>query len=73
MKTHFEGSCHCGEVRFRTTLDLAESIVCDCSICTMKGAIVVRVEAEDFELASPLDELGLYTFNKHIARHLEWS
>ena len=69
MKQNYEGRCHCGAVRFSTHLDLDEAIVCDCSICTRKGSIVVRVEEADFELTTPIDELSLYTFNKGIAKH----
>jgi hypothetical protein len=69
MKQTYEGSCHCGRVRFRAQLDLAECVVCDCSVCTKKGTIANRVDEVDFELLTPLDELQLYTFNKHIARH----
>ena len=69
MKQSYQGSCHCGSVRFSTELDLDEAIVCDCSICTRKGSIVVKVEEPDFELMTPLDDLSVYTFNKHIARH----
>ncbi len=69
VRQQFDGSCHCGSVRFTSTLDLADAIVCDCSICRKKGSIVVRVADEDFSLLSPLEELGLYTFNKHIAKH----
>lgn len=69
MKQRYDGSCHCRQIQFRATLDLAESIVCDCSICAMKGSIVNRVEDTDFELTSSVDELSLYTFNKHIAKH----
>lgn len=69
MKQNYEGACHCGSIRFKTRLNLDEAIVCDCSICTKKGSIVVRVEDTDFDLLSPLDELSLYTFNKHIAKH----
>lgn len=69
MKQDFEGSCHCGSVRFTAVLDLKDAIICDCSICRKKGSIVVRVSDDDFSLQSPLEELSLYTFNKHIARH----
>ena len=69
MKKNYEGACHCGKVCFRTALDLAESIVCDCSICVKKGSIVVRVKDADFDLSSSLVDLSLYTFNKNIARH----
>ena len=35
----------------------------------MKGSIINRIEESDFELATPLDELGVYQFNKNIAKH----
>jgi hypothetical protein len=69
MKQNYDGCCHCGRIRFKTSLDLEEAIVCDCSICTMKGSIVVRVEEADFDLLTPVGELSPYTFNKHIAKH----
>lgn len=69
MKQDYAGSCHCGSTQFRTCLDLNDAIVCDCSICTKKGSIVVRVDEADFELLSPIDKLIAYTFNKRIAKH----
>lgn len=32
----FEGSCHCGRVRFRVTGNLADTVDCNCSMCTKK-------------------------------------
>lgn len=69
MKQAYEGSCHCGKVRFRATLDLTECFVCDCSICRSKGSVINRIEEADFELQTPIEDLSLYTFNKHIAKH----
>ena len=69
MKQTYYGACHCQLIRFSVTLDPGEAIVCDCSVCKAKGAIVVRVDEDDFDLSTPLDELSLYTFNKHIAKH----
>jgi len=69
MKQQYAGSCHCGKVRFQTRLDLHDCMVCDCSICTKKGAIVVKVPEEDFELLTAVEDLQLYTFNKQIAKH----
>jgi hypothetical protein len=31
------GGCHCGQVRFECTTDLAMVTACNCSICTKKG------------------------------------
>lgn len=69
MKRDYEGRCHCGSVRFRARLDTGDAMVCDCSICTRKGSVFVRVAEDDFELLTPLEEMSLYTFNKHIAKH----
>ena len=69
MKHRYEGSCHCGEVKFRAILDLDKSIVCDCSICRKKGSIISRADDSGFELLTSLDELSVYTFNKNIAKH----
>jgi hypothetical protein len=69
MKQTYDGACHCGKIQFRATLDPAEGIVCDCSICAKKGSVIGRIEESNFELMSPLDELSVYQFNKNIARH----
>lgn len=69
MRETYEGACHCGDVEFRAELDLADCLVCDCSICAKKGSIIVRVADADFTPSTPLDRLSVYTFNKHIAKH----
>ncbi|MDR6303715.1 hypothetical protein GGQ85_001409 [Nitrobacter vulgaris] len=33
----YTGGCHCGQVRFECTTDLAMVTACNCSICTKKG------------------------------------
>ena len=65
----YAGSCHCGAVRFRANLDLGNSIVCDCSVCVKKGTIANRIADDDFELLTSLDDMGIYRFNKKIAKH----
>lgn len=69
MKQKFDGSCHCGKVRFEATLDPADAVVCDCSICRKKGVVIGRVSEADFRLLTPLEEMTLYQFNKRIAKH----
>lgn len=69
MKKSYEGSCHCGKVRFRAHVDLDDSIVCDCSICSKKGSIINRVGNAEFVLLTPIEDLSLYTFNTNIAKH----
>src|SRR5579871_2802305 len=64
-----EGGCHCGRVRFRVTGDLAQTTVCNCSICTKKGFLHLIVPPEQFELLSGEDALTTYRFGTGAASH----
>ena len=68
MRT-YDGSCHCGRVRFRVTGDLAETVDCNCSVCTKKGFLHLIVPPERFELLSGQDDLTTYQFNTKTAKH----
>ena len=68
MKT-YHGSCHCGVVRFEAELDLTAVGQCNCSICTKKGQLSIRVADEGFRLISGKDDLRLYQFNTEEAEH----
>ncbi len=67
-RTH-QGGCHCGAVRFEIRSDLARVTECNCSICTKKGVLLHRVNAEDFTLLTGADALGLYQFGTQRAKH----
>ena len=65
-----EGACHCGAVRF--TADVAEPLRgarCDCSICSIKGAVMVGTPLTGLEIVEGEDVLALYTFNTGVAKH----
>ena len=68
MQQTYQGSCHCGRVRFEVDADLDHVRVCDCSICRRRGALNHRVDPSCFRLLTPLDDLSLYTFHTHVAR-----
>jgi hypothetical protein len=68
MRT-YDGSCHCGRVRFRVTADLSRIVRCNCSICAKKGFLHVIVPPGQFELMSGADDLTVYTFNTGTAKH----
>jgi hypothetical protein len=65
----YDGSCHCGRVRFRVTAVLDKVVQCNSSICTKKGFLHLIVPLAQFELVSGADDLTLYTFNTGTAKH----
>ncbi|MFV1992361.1 MAG: GFA family protein [Acidiferrobacterales bacterium] len=68
MKT-YNGSCHCGSVTFELKTDAKKIIQCNCSVCTKKGALHLRVSTEEFELLTGKDALMLYQFGTRTASH----
>jgi hypothetical protein len=65
----YNGSCHCGAVRFSIEADLSLLTRCNCSICTKEGMLGTYVPKERFHLLKGQAELTLYQFNKKIAKH----
>jgi hypothetical protein len=65
----YDGSCHCGRVRFRVTTDLAYVSECNCSICTKKGYLHAIVPRPAFELIAGHDDITTYRFNTGVAQH----
>ena len=65
----FTGGCHCGQVRFECTSDLAMVTACNCSICTKKGLHFAFVAPKSFQLRAGEENLKEYLFNKHAIRH----
>jgi hypothetical protein len=63
------GSCHCGKIAYRLDAEPTEAIECNCSICRRKGAILAAVAPERFQLATPREDLAVYTFGRHVIRH----
>jgi hypothetical protein len=66
----FEGSCHCGAVKFTVDGDIpTEAIDCNCSHCRRKGFLWSFLPAEKFTLDQGEDSLTTYTFNTHKLKH----
>jgi hypothetical protein len=65
----FEGGCHCGRVRMRVTGELADTVDCNCSMCTKKGFLHLVVPREQFQLLAGQDDLTTYRFNTGVAQH----
>jgi hypothetical protein len=68
MNKTYQGSCHCGRVRFEVDADLDHVRVCDCSICRKRGALIHRVPPASFRLLTPLEDLSLYRWHTMVAK-----
>lgn len=69
MPAPYQGSCHCGAVRFRVEAEPAELTTCDCSLCVKKNAVMAAFHERDFTLLAGEDVLSLYQWNTKVARH----
>lgn len=65
----YEGSCHCGSVRFQVETDFPELTMCNCSICRRRNALMVKVHEDRFRLLAGAESLTEYQFHTRTARH----
>lgn len=68
----YEGSCHCGAIRFRFKgKPITGAMRCNCSICRRKNALMSRAyyPPADFELLSGADDLVVYRFEPNMVNH----
>lgn len=65
----YQGSCHCGRIRFEIEGTIAGAATCNCSICERKGAVMWFVPREQLKLLTPDADAATYTFNKHRIKH----
>lgn len=69
MAQTYQGSCHCGRVRFEVTADIDQVTDCNCSICNKKGFLHLIVAPSQFKLLQGEDALTVYRFNTGTAAH----
>jgi len=66
---HYQGSCHCGRIRFEVDGALNSAMSCNCSICQRKGSLMWFVPRGSLKLQTPDEDASTYTFNKHVIKH----
>jgi len=65
----YQGSCHCGRIRYEVEGELKSAMACNCSMCVRKGSLLWFVPREQFRLLTPEADAATYTFNKHVIKH----
>jgi hypothetical protein len=69
--TEYQGSCHCGNVKYTVSLDLEKPVLaCNCSICGRTGTLLTFVPETQFKLLAGEDALTDYQFGKKHIHHL---
>jgi len=57
MKKTYNGSCHCGKIRFDVDMNFDHVRACDCTVCKKRGALNHRVEEKDIQIFTELQHL----------------
>ena len=65
----FEGSCHCGAVRFRVDSVILELTTCDCSLCIKRNAVMAKIPEQALTVVKGEELLTLYQWNTRRAKH----
>ena len=69
-ETTYQGSCHCGAVKFTVTMAPPEKgYACNCSICRRAGWLLAFVPGGAFALTAGKDALTDYQFSKKHLHH----
>ncbi|OOE77111.1 aldehyde-activating protein [Salinivibrio sp. ML198] len=63
--------CHCGAVVLALALPngIENPRRCDCSMCRRRGAIVGSVKLAQLRVVAGREQLSVYSFNTHTAKH----
>src|SRR6187401_471083 len=71
MEKSYQGSCHCGAVRYSVNMNPPEKVFAgNCSMCKRAGWLLAFVPKAAFTLAAGEESLRDYQFGKMRAHHL---
>lgn len=65
----YTGSCHCGSVKFSIDADAHELTTCNCSLCSRKNALMIKVSEDKLRILEGEEFLTLYEWNTGRAKH----
>lgn len=65
----YQGSCHCGRVKFEAEGEITSAMSCNCSMCQRKGILMWFVPRSALRLLTPDENASTYLFNKHKIKH----
>ena len=49
----YNGSCHCGQIKFQVEGEIKQLMSCNCSICSRKGSLLWFAPREKFRSGKP--------------------
>lgn len=68
----YDAKCHCGATTYTVSipsLEHHEVALCNCSICTTNGYLLVYPDRQDVVFHSGEDQLKTYSFGRHMVDH----
>jgi hypothetical protein len=65
----YQGSCHCGQVKFEAEGEIQSGLACNCSMCRRRGSLLWFLPRGAVRLMTPEAGAATYLFNKHVIRH----
>ncbi len=68
-ETKYNGSCHCGAVKFEVTTEVEGLMECNCSMCSRAGWRLIFVPEAAVEILQGEDALQDYQFGKRNTHH----
>lgn len=65
----YQGSCHCGKVKFEAEGEIKSGLACNCSMCRRRGSLLWFIPRTSMQLLTSEEDAATYLFNKHAIRH----